>query len=115
MLEKGQKVYMVKKRVVYEFIVALSNSSHAIIYDAEAINSPQYQKVCINNLYTTKEAAKCARFESFSKGDLVMCVEGWSSLREGVVVDVNKLFVKVLTGTKIRKISKANILKLTDV
>jgi hypothetical protein len=121
MLEKGQKVYLVKKRVIFEFIVELSNQTHAIVYDAaeseldNILERPHYQKVPIKNLHLTKESAKASRFEEFKKGDLVVIVDGWSSLKQGIVVDVNKLYVKVLTNTKVRRISKANILKLTEV
>lgn len=121
MLEKGQKVYMVKKRVIFEFIVELFNDTHAIIYDSaggdidDILEKPHYQKVAIKNLHLTKESAKAARFEEFKKGDLVVIVDGWSSLKQGIIVDVNNLYVKVLTNTRVRKISKANILKLTEV
>lgn len=121
MLEKGQKVYLVKRRDIFEFIVELSNDTHVIVYDAiecdvdTVVGRPYYQKLPIKNLHLTKESAMSARFEDFKKGDLVTIVDKWSPLKQGIIVDVNKQYVKVLTNTKIRKISKANILKLTEV
>lgn len=124
MLENGQIVYLIKKRSIFQFEVDYCNDTHAILKDMSAIRvvsngkvleKPLRRKVPLHTVFTSEEDARNSLSEDFKKGDLVVCINGWHETVEAVVIDVTPQYVKVLTSNKIRKFSKTNTLKLTDV